>query len=140
MKVVHLSPYNLEGIMVTPWIPDNYMTRNGFEDNKTKRIPVSESIRGAIRALPLKKPGMRLWVNVVDVPDNEIYYPTEEQVPDSCITYERWLLKPVRFEAQMQIILTGDSGYDGLSYNYGDGLSACLYDWDWFPVPESETP
>lgn len=134
MLLFHLSPYNLDGILVTPWIPNNFMTRNGFEDNKTKRIPVSLSIRGAIRALPLKRPGMHLWVNCTDVVPENVYCPTEDEVPDVGITEERWILTPSRFDAREEIILTGDSGFDGLQYHYGDGMIAELYGWDWVPA------
>lgn len=134
MLLYHLSPHKLEGIIVRPWIPDNYMTRHGYEDNKTKRIPVSESIDGALCALPMKRPGMRLWVNVIDIDPVDVAYPTRKEVPDVNITLERWILHPVQFESREQIILTGDAGRDGLEYEYGDGKTAMLYEWEYLPM------
>ena len=35
LNIYHLSETNLDGSTLSPRIPNNYMTKNGYEDNKT---------------------------------------------------------------------------------------------------------
>ena len=128
-KVYHLSQTNLDGKTIQPTVPSDYMTVNGYEDGKTKRVCFATSIDGCLRGLSLKCEGMKLFVHVPD--DNyNIYKPSNKEVPDASITGEVWIKKAVKMKCIGQIYVIGDKGEDGIPYKYGD-KTAELYDWEW---------
>lgn len=128
-KVYHLSQTNLDGKTIQPTVPSNYMTVNGYEDSKTKRVCFSTSIDGCLRALSQKCEGMKLFVHIPDGNYN-IYKPSNKEVPDASITGEVWIKKAVKMKCIGQIYVIGDKGEDGIPYKYGD-KTAELYDWEW---------
>ena len=128
-KVYHLSQTNLDGKTIQPTVPSNYMTVNGYEDGKTKRVCFATSIDGCLRGLSLKCEGMKLFVHVPDGNYN-IYKPSNKEVPDASITGEVWIKKAVKMKCIGQIYVIGDKGEDGIPYKYGD-KTAELYDWEW---------
>ena len=128
-KVYHLSQTNLDGKTIRPTVPSNYMTKNGYEDGKTKRVCFATSIDGCLRGLSLKCEGMKLFVHVPDGNYN-IYKPSNKEVPDASITGEVWIKKAVKMKCIGQIYVIGDKGEDGIPYKYGD-KTAELYDWEW---------
>ena len=128
-KVYHLSQTNLDGKTIQPTVPSNYMTKNGYEDGKTKRVCFATSIDGCLRGLSLKCEGMKLFVHVPDGNYN-IYKPSNKEVPDASITGEVWIKKAVKMKCIGQIYVIGDKGEDGIPYKYGD-KTAELYDWEW---------
>lgn len=129
IKVYHLSQTNLDGKTIQPTVPSNYMTKNGYEDGKTKRVCFATSIDGCLRGLSLKCEGMKLFVHVPDGNYN-IYKPSNKEVPDANITGEVWIKKAVKMKCIGQIYVIGDKGEDGIPYKYGD-KTAELYDWEW---------
>ena len=128
-KVYHLSQTNLDGKTIQPTVPSNYMTKNGYEDGKTKRVCFATSIDGCLRGLSLKCEGMKLFVHVPDGNYN-IYKPSNKEVPDASITGEVWIKKAVKMKCIGQIYVIGDKREDGIPYKYGD-KTAELYDWEW---------
>ena len=128
-KVYHLSQTNLDGKTIQPTVPSNYMTKNGYEDGKTKRVCFATSIDGCLRGLSLKCEGMKLFVHALDGNYN-IYKPSNKEVPDASITGEVWIKKAVKMKCIGQIYVIGDKGEDGIPYKYGD-KTAELYDWEW---------
>ena len=128
-KVYHLSQTNLDGKTIRPTVPSNYMTKNGYEDDKTKRVCFATSIDGCLRGLSLNCEGMKLFVHVPDGNYN-IYKPSNKEVPDASITGEVWIKKAVKMKCIGQIYVIGDKGEDGIPYKYGD-KTAELYDWEW---------
>lgn len=129
-QLYHLSEKPLPGIM-RPRVPENYMTQQGYEDGETPRISVSNSVDGALRALSSNLKGKTLHVYVLET-SAKVHKPTIDQVPDSKITEERWILgdaKP-KLVGKIQI---GDGYGDGHLYTFGDH-SARLYDWNWTVV------
>ena len=128
-KVYHLSQTNLNGKTIQPTVPSNYMTKNGYEDGKTKRVCFATSIDGCLRGLSQKCKGMKLFVHVPDGNYN-IYKPSNKEVPDASITGEVWIKKAVKMKCIGQIYVIGDKGEDGIPYKYGD-KTAELYDWEW---------
>ena len=128
-KVYHLSQTNLDGKTIQPTVPSNYMTKNGYEDGKTKRVCFATSIDGCLRGLSLKCEGMKLFVHVPDGNYN-IYKPSNKEIPDASITGEVWIKKAVKMKCIGQIYVIGDKGEDGIPYKYGD-KTAELYDWEW---------
>ena len=139
-ELVFLSPdSDWNESVISPRIPDNYMTQNGYEDSKTPRVCFSTSISKALRALSQKCTGMELYVYTPDKPCGKVsspfqykyVVPTKAQVPDVDITEERWIFGPVGLHKVGKIRVIGDAGGPGLSYTYGKGQTAELYDWEW---------
>ena len=114
---------------MVPRIPDNYMTRHGYEDSKTPRVCFAPSINSCLMALSQKCTGMELYVYIPDG-NYEIYHPSVSQVPDVNITGEVWIKSKVRVKKIGKIKVIGDKGLDGHPYRYGN-KTAELYDWDW---------
>ena len=114
---------------LVPRIPDNYMTRHGYEDSKTPRVCFAPSINSCLMALSQKCTGMELYVYIPDG-NYEIYHPSVNQVPDVNITGEVWIKSKVRVKKIGKIKVIGDKGLDGHPYRYGN-KTAELYDWDW---------
>ena len=129
-KLYTISENNLDGKTLTPRIPENFLTKNGYEDNKTKRVCFSTSISKCLTALSQNCTNKEFFVHVPD-PSKEydIYKPTKDEVPDVIITDEHWILNPVNLICIGKIICTGDDGKDGKKYTYGDGKFAELYGW-----------
>ena len=114
---------------MVPRIPDNYMTRHGYEDSKTPRVCFAPSINSCLMALSQKCTGMELYVYIPDG-NYEIYHPSVSQVPDVNITGEVWIKSKVRVKKIGKIKVIGDKGLDGHPYRYGN-KTAELYDWNW---------
>lgn len=126
-----LSEKNLNGKTLNPRVPDNYLTKNNYEDNTTKRVCFSTSIDKALIALSQNVKGKEFYVHVPK-PNTKINVvkPTVEQVPDCKITEERWVLNSVELQAVSKIVVT-DNGDNEFEYTYGDNQKATLYDWKW---------
>lgn len=116
--------------VIKPRIPDNFLTRNGYEDKKTPRVCFSTSINGCLRGLSQNLTNTEFYVYM---PDGvyDIKTPSLNQVPDSQITNERWITTPVTLKKIGKIKVIGDTGEDGLVYTYGNNKTAELYDWNW---------
>ena len=80
----------LEKKPMKPRVPKNRMNK---EDSKTKRICASMSVSGALSAIPVFKKGDKVFVYELET-DNFIQ-PTIEQVEDSPVTGEVWILEEV---------------------------------------------
>ena len=128
-NLFHLSQSNLDGKTLTPRIPSNYFTKNGYEDGKTARVCFAKNIDMCLRALSQKCEGMKLYVHIPDENYNT-YTPTTKQVPDCKITSEVWVKEPVKLKCIGQIEIIKDRGEDGIPYKYGNNIAE-LYDWDW---------
>ena len=124
-----LSKTNMDGRTLTPRIPNNYFTTNGFEDNKTSRVCLAKSIDGALMGITVRFKGQKLFVHV---PVNNIntIQPTTKQVPDCKITTEVWSTEDVTLKCIGEILVIDDKGLDGHSFKYGNNTSE-LYDWNW---------
>ena len=130
-KIYFLSTINMDDELLQPRIPNNYFTKNGYEDNKTKRICFAPSIDKALMALSQKCNNMELYVHIPeDVDEKYIIKPNVKQVPDSKITGEIWITKPVALKCIGKIKVLGDKGLDGHKFKYGNNVAE-LYDWDW---------
>lgn len=129
MKVYHISPDKNSSIHLQPRVPNNFMTQNGYEDNKTKRVCVSNTIAGALKAMSMNLKGKTLHVYSLNVPDSDVYKPTTSEVPDVNITGERWIKKPVTLNYERSIVV-GEAKDKEYNYNYGPH-TATLYGWNW---------
>lgn len=129
VKVYHLSQSNLDGKTLSPKVPDNFLTKNGYEDSKTSRVCFAKSIDGSLRGLSQNLTGREYFVHIPDGKYN-VYIPSTKEVPDAKITSEVWIKEPVKLKCIGKIKVIKDKGEDGIPYKYGDN-TAELYDWEW---------
>ena len=131
-KLYFLSNTNMDQTILQPRIPNNYLVKNGYEDDKTKRICFAPSIDKCLMGLSRNLKGERLCVHVaVDYDNLKMKKPTVKEVPDSKITGEIWILEPVELEYIGDIEVIKDKGLEGHKFKYGDNKEAELYDWEW---------
>ena len=118
--------------ILQPKVPNNYMTQNGFEDNKTPRVCFSTSIDGCLIALSQNITNKEFYV-YQPVGKHKVIVPTEKQVPDVKITKERWICEPVELTCIGKIKAIDENGPkdDGIPYRYGPNKEheARLYAW-----------
>lgn len=128
--LIFLSETNMHGKTLIPRIPRNFLTDNGFEDNKTKRVCFAQSIDKCLLGLSMNCKGKIFYVHT-PVGQFNVIHPTKAQVPDVHITGETWVCEPVKIECLGKIKVIDDDGLPGRKYTYGDGLEAELYGWKW---------
>ena len=123
----HLSPHLLSVEQLTPRVPDNFLVKKGFEDNKTKRVSFSNRLDGCLRAMSSNLKDKVLFIYRAS-PDKAIT-PTIKQVPDAHLTFEKWVLKPVNIQLVGKLKVN-EAIEVPLTYRYGVKNTADLYDWD----------
>ena len=128
-NLFHVSSVKLANTTLEPRIPDNFLVRNGYEDNTTERISVCKSIDDCLTAMSRNLKNKDFYVYKLKNTNTKKKTPSVKEVPDSSITNEIWLLEPSEFELVGKIHVTGTKG-DGLPYTYGD-TTAELYRWKW---------
>lgn len=129
MKLYHLSFSNLDNKVLHPRIPSNFLTKNGFENNTTKRVCFANSINKALIAFSMNLEDKELFVHVPKTKPSKIKIPTISDVPDSKITGEIWVMDDVELECIGKIKVTG---WDGSEYTYKYGNSVAeLYGWNY---------
>ena len=126
-QIYFISDKNMDGKVLSPRIPDNYFTRHGYEDTKIKRVCFTPSIDKSLMALSNNITGKEFYVHIA-IGDYKVYKPTVKQVPDSKVTGELWVTKPVKVSCIGKIKVIGDMGLPGHKFSYGD-KEAELYDW-----------
>lgn len=126
-KLYFISDKDINGAILKPRVPKNFLTDNGYEDNETKRVCFAPSINQCLMAMSSNLKDKKFYVYVPDG-DYEIYKPTVKEVPNVKITGEVWIKEPVRIKKIGRIRVNGDSGKKGHEYRYGDNKVAELYD------------
>lgn len=118
---------------LTPRIPHNFLTENGYEDGETPRICVSTSIDKCLTALSYSLEGKYFYVYTIQT-DNWIK-PTIDQVPDVNITDEHWVLKTIdpKLHSKIKVTTTVDLNKP-LVYRYGDNNTAELCKWNYIVI------
>lgn len=122
---------DLGGTFLVPRVPENFMTRNGYEDNNTPRVCFAPSIDKALMALS-HRCGNKIFhvYKPADVSHNKIHHPTKHQVPDVNITDEVWFLKKTRIRYVGSIIVKDERA--GSDYTYNEGKNkVTLWSWNW---------
>ena len=126
-----LSNTSMDQVLLQPRIPDNYLIKNGYEDNKTKRVCFAPTIDKCLMGLSRNLKGEKLCVHkAVNFETLKMKKPSLTEVPDSGITDEVWILEPVEIKYIGDIKVIADKGLDGHKFVYGD-KEAELYDWEW---------
>ena len=137
IPIYHLSQSNLDGKILYPRIPENFMTRNGYEENKTPRISFSNSIEGSLTGLSANLIDKEFYVHQIDTSYSipNIRKITNKEVPDQSISEEVWVLNPVKLKMIYKIKVL--KAYDRpIKYKYGD-MEAETYKWKY--IRESNT-
>ena len=130
-KLYRLATKNMDGQILNPSIPDNFLTKNGFEDDTNPRVCFATDIDSCLRALSMNLTGKEYFVHVPDG-NFDSYKPSKYEVPDVNVINERWIRNPVKVKCIGKIKVSGDKGEDGIPYTYGNGkYKAELYDWNW---------
>lgn len=112
-----------------PRVPDNYFTKNGFEDGKTARVCFTKSVAKSLMAVSLRYAGKIFYV-YQPAKEYMTYKPTTKEVPDCKITGEIWIREPVELKCIGKIKCTKDAGKPGHKFKYGNN-TAELYDWEY---------
>lgn len=129
LRLYHLSPYNLDGKVIFPSVPDNFFTENGYEDNVIRRVCFTEYIEGCLRGLSQNLKGREYYVHIPQG-SYEVYEPSVKEVPDAEVTGELWICQPVLLKCVGRIRVIRDTGEEGIPFRYGDN-TAELYDWEY---------
>lgn len=124
-----ISQQEMSGIVLHPRVPNNFLTRNGYEDSDTPRICFTDDVGKCLTALSQNVKGKKFNVyEPDDISRYEVYKPNTKAVPDSEITGELWITKPVSLKKVGQITVTDDDGQEGKRYKYGNKYAE-LYGW-----------
>lgn len=124
-----LSETNMDGQILTPRIPRNFFTDNGFEDNKTRRVCFAPSIDKCLLGLSMNCKNKEYFVHV-PIGSFAVIYPTKIDVPDVEITGEIWVCDPVKIECVGKIRVDDRNGLV-YKYTYGDNINDVLFGWNW---------
>jgi hypothetical protein len=138
-NLYHLSEDDLDGTVLRPRIPDNYMTQNKYEDNTTKRASFSPTIDGALIGMSDDLKGKVFYIHEpvsyeqLKLIDNATIV-KKKLVPDAHLTEEVWVLSPVKLQrtGMIRVIKAEDNP---LKYRYGN-KQAETYRWIYSKVDE----
>lgn len=132
-KLYFISEDNLDGKTLKPRVPQNYFTKNGYEDDQTPRVCFTPSVDQCLTALSQNVKGKTFTVYEPDTKPSKIYKPNKGAVPDSEVTGELWVQDPVKLKKVGKVYVTGDDGKAGKQFEYGANSKAELYGWnyDW---------
>lgn len=132
-----ISEKKLSTLTLEPRIPDNFLTKNGYEDSETPRVSFAPSIDKCLAGLSQNLDDKTFYVyEPVDISKCDVYKPNEKAVPDSKITDELWITNPVELKPVKKIKITGNRGSDGKNYIYGDHEATLYDDWTYEDVVE----
>jgi GNAT superfamily N-acetyltransferase len=130
----HISEENLIGKTLSPKVPENYMTKKGYEDNKIKRVSFSETIDGALLGISQDIKGKIFYVyepenyNIKTLSNKEIV--SKKYVPDAHLSKELWVLEDVKLKKVGKIkVIKAKPNPE--TYTYGDNIKAQIYYWEY---------
>lgn len=122
-------------MVLQPRIPNNYFTRQNYENVNIPRICLSNSIDDCLVGLGKNISGQVLHV-YRPIGKFNVQIPTEEECPGTSLYNEFWITSECKFEYYCSIIV-GFSRENPLCYTYKDkeGIErkAALYKWNWIP-------
>ncbi len=128
-ELYFISNQDLDGHILLPRVPDNFLTKNGYEDSETPRICFCEDVGLCLTALSANIKGKKFMVYTPDdIAKYRVYKPSIDAVPDSKITGELWITQPVKLKCVGIVLVLGDDGKPGKKYRYGNHIAE-LYGW-----------
>lgn len=115
--------------LLTPRIPDNFLTEMGYEDSTVKRICVSTDIGKCLTALSYSLDGKIFYVYIIQ--SDKWMKPTLNQVPDAHLTDEHWVLEDAIPQLYCKIkVGNACENLEPLTYKYGDNVAE-LFRWNY---------
>lgn len=140
-SLYHVSQKNINGVILTPRVPDNEFIKWGIEDGKTKRVSFAKSIGKCLMGLGRNLLGQEFYVFEPDTSHTSekvllehLVVPTKEMVPDCHITKEVWITCPVKLKYKMMIKVTKSSTDHKLVVHRKDtdeDVTTTLHDWEY---------
>ena len=116
----HLSEHkNLT--LLTPRIPECAVSI--YEDTVTKRVCFSDSIEGCLSALQDIPRKYYVYTPQELIQQNDLYYPTVNEVRDAKYTHEVWILQ----EVKVKLIGIIQSEYPDWKKRYNTGRGRIMY-------------
>jgi len=127
-----VSEKKLENTSLLPRVPDNYFTKNGYEDAETPRVCFAPSVDQCLAGLSQNLDGKSFYIyEPVDISKCDMAKPDTTAVPDSDITGELWCTNAVDVHQVGKIQITGNRGEAGKSFTYGDKTAELYDDWEY---------
>lgn len=126
--LIHLSDKNRNGSILKPRIPSNFLTNNGFEDNKIPRVSLARNIDDALVAISNNLEDRKFYVHEI-INSPKLIIPSIRQVPDVKITNEVWATDPVELKC-IGYIKVGKAIDKPLRYKLGAN-SVEAYRWNY---------
>jgi SPP1 gp7 family putative phage head morphogenesis protein len=127
----YVSETPLDSLTLTPKVPYNYITSKGYENVKTPRVSVSETLQGALRKINSDIAGKRLYVYKVEG-NPKTYSPTLAQTPNVTLTRELWIQEDVLVKKEGEIVIVPGKPKE-LEFGYDGGLTSTVKDWQFKP-------
>ncbi|MGL5316716.1 MAG: hypothetical protein ACRC92_25900 [Peptostreptococcaceae bacterium] len=132
-----------KSLNLKPAIPSTWMVKNGFEDDKIKRIPVYESIDGCLTAFSKSLAGTTVYIHTVDAPIKNVITNktiTQEGWSNSAqLTKMVWVVDIDEVESHYALTVRVSAARDKpLIYTYGDSneYKDELYAWRYQVIDE----
>ena len=125
-----ISESDMNGKTLQPRVPDNYFTKNGYEDCSTPRVCFAQSVDGCLKGLSQNLKGRTFNAYSPSEKISTVFKPNIGAVPDADVTGELWVKEPVTLKQVGKIFVSGDDGKDGLPFEYGDHMAE-LYGWNY---------
>ncbi|MGL5315012.1 MAG: hypothetical protein ACRC92_17295 [Peptostreptococcaceae bacterium] len=132
-----------KSLKLKPSIPSTWMVKNGFEDDKIKRIPVYESIDGCLTAFSKSLAGTTVYIHTVDAPIKNVITNktiTQEGWSNSAqLTKMVWIVDIEEVESDYALTVRVSAARDKpLIYTYGDSneYKDELYAWRYQVIDE----
>ena len=146
MELYFLSDKYMDGVKLEPRVPDNELTRNGYEDNTTPRTPFCTTIEGCLASFGENVSGKQFYVYQPEEEELEVWEPNERACPDAKVTGEKWVLKQVQLKCVGKIKCLSTEENTTSVYTYGNQHSNSFnWNFKWIekegvPVQESVGP
>jgi len=126
----HVSQQNLDQQTLTPRIPNNFLVKNGYENSAMSRVSFTPDIGDSLMALSQNIKGQQFYVyKPINQEKYDVFKPNTRTVPDSGLTNELWIRKPVKLQLVGKITV-GKALDNPRSYKFGEN-TAEIYQWNY---------
>jgi len=143
MKYIHLSQTNLDGTVLVPKIPDNFMTNLGYEDSTIPRISVAPTIDNCILGIGynrIKDGSKKYYVHepndyssIEVISNKEII--KNNLTPDARITKESWITSKCKFKCIGYIeIGNPKENYEQVFFNHKEITKQYYWNYKFIPT------
>lgn len=116
-RLFHVSPENLDGKVLFPKVPDNFLVRCGAEDGSTPRVCLAASIGDCLKGMGKNLEGREFFVHAAKG-SSQVVRPDASMVPDAPLTGELWSLEPVALRFCCKTLVLPSDGLPVQEYAY----------------------